>query len=63
MTREFDIEVLAKIPFDPNLAAAADRGLPFLEGAGRESVAGKALSELAARVDAYQLPPPEGESW
>jgi len=48
---------------DANLSAAADRGSVFLEGAGRESAAGKVLSELATRVDAYQLPGPEGESW
>ena len=35
----------------------------FLEDVGSESVAGRALSQLAARVDAYQLPGPEGESW
>jgi ATP-binding protein involved in chromosome partitioning len=63
MVRDFDIDVLARIPFDANLSLAADRGQVFLEGAGRESAAGKALSELAARVDAYQLPAPEGESW
>jgi hypothetical protein len=28
-----------------------------------ESVAGIALAQLVARVDAYQLPGPEGESW
>jgi len=63
IARELDLELLAQIPFDADLAAAADRGYPFMEGAGRESVAGRALSELASRVDAYQLPPPEGESW
>ena len=57
------VEVLARIPFDAGLAAAADRGRPFLEAEGMESVAGRALAQLAARVDAYQLPGPEGESW
>jgi len=57
------VEVLARIPFDAGLAAAADRGRPFLEGEGLESVAGRALAKLAARVDAYQMPGPEGESW
>jgi ATP-binding protein involved in chromosome partitioning len=63
ISRDLDIEILARIPFDPNLASAADQGRLFLEGAGIESAAGRALSELAARVDAYQLPGPEGESW
>jgi hypothetical protein len=57
------VEVLARIPFDADLAAAADRGRPFLEGESMESVAGIALAQLVARVDAYQLPGPEGESW
>jgi hypothetical protein len=57
------LEVLARIPFDAGLAAAADRGRPFLEGEGMESVAGRALAQLVARVDAYQLPDSGGESW
>jgi ATP-binding protein involved in chromosome partitioning len=57
------VEVLVRIPFDAGLAAAADRGRPFLEGEGLKSVAGRALAQLVARVDAYQLPGPEGESW
>jgi ATP-binding protein involved in chromosome partitioning len=57
------VEVLARIPFDADLSAAADRGRPFLAGEGLDSVAGRALVQLVARVDAYQLPGPEGESW
>jgi ATP-binding protein involved in chromosome partitioning len=57
------LEVLARIPFDAGLAAAADRGRPFLEGEGMKSAAGRALAQLVARVDAYQMPGPEGESW
>ena len=56
-------EVLVRISFDAGLAAAADRGRPFLEGEGLKSAAGRALAQLAARVDAYQPPGPEGESW
>jgi ATP-binding protein involved in chromosome partitioning len=62
MVRDFDIDVLARIPFDANLSKAADRGDAFLEGTGRESVAGKALSELATRVDAYSFPDRSGEA-
>ncbi len=57
------IDVIARIPFDRNLAADADAGFLFLEGKGRGSIAGRALAELAARVDAYEQPGPEGESW
>jgi len=57
------LEVLARIPFDADLAASADRGRAFLEGERVESIAGRALAQLVARVDAYRLPGPEGESW
>ncbi len=57
------IDVIARIPFDRDLAADADAGFLFLEGKGRGSIAGRALAELAARVDSYEQPGPEGESW
>ncbi len=63
VAREFDLDVLARIPFDPDLAAAGDAGRSFLEGAGLESIAGRALTGLAARVDAYERPGPEGDTW
>lgn len=56
-------EVIARVPFDPKLAAAADAGRPFLEGPALASLAGRAFSALAERVDAYEQPGPEGESW
>ena len=56
-------EVIARIPFDPALAAAADAGVPFPEGPQRSSVAAAAIAQLAERVDAYEQPGPEGESW
>jgi ATP-binding protein involved in chromosome partitioning len=40
---------LGRIPFDPRMAAAADRGRPFVLDHG-ESVAGRALRDLAARL-------------
>jgi len=58
-----DVEVLTRIPFDRNLAAALDAGQVFLEGAGRDSAAGRAIVELAARVTAYERPGPEGLTW
>jgi len=60
---DLGVEVLARIPFDAGLAAAADRGRPFLDGEAMKSVAGIALAGLVAKVDAYQMPGPEGESW
>jgi ATP-binding protein involved in chromosome partitioning len=63
ISEDLGVEVLVQIPFDAGLAAAADRGRPFLEGEGLESPAGRALEQLVARVDAYQPPGPEGESW
>jgi ATP-binding protein involved in chromosome partitioning len=40
---------LGRIPFDPRVAAAADRGRPFVLDHG-ESLAGRALRDLAARL-------------
>ena len=54
MARELDVPVIARIPFDPRLAAAADAGRPFLDVAGRASPAGRALEELATRVAAFR---------
>ncbi len=50
---ELDVPVLARVPFDARLAAAADAGRPFLDVAGRGSPAGRALEELASRVTAW----------
>jgi ATP-binding protein involved in chromosome partitioning len=61
--RDLGVEVLARIPFDAGIAAAADRGRPFLQGDAMESAAGLALMQLVERVDRYRLPGPEGESW
>ncbi len=53
LARELAVEVAARIPFDAELAAAADAGRPFLEGAGRTSPAGRAFAALAERVAAW----------
>jgi ATP-binding protein involved in chromosome partitioning len=55
-------EVIARVPFDTRLAEAADAGQPFLD-ANADSIAAQAFAQLAERVDAYQQPGPEGESW
>lgn len=57
------IDVIARIPFDRDLAANADAGRIFLEGKGRGSIAGLAFAELAAKVEAYEQPGSDGESW
>jgi ATP-binding protein involved in chromosome partitioning len=51
---ETDLAVLARIPFDPRLAEAADQGRPFLDVSGRASPAGRALEALAARVAEFE---------
>lgn len=47
------IEVIARIPFDPALARAADAGRPYVAGPGASAPAGRALSALADRVLCY----------
>jgi len=63
IVQDLGVEVLARIPFDARIAAAADCGRPFLQGDAKESAAGLALMQLVERVDRYRLPGPEGESW
>jgi len=63
IAQDLAVEVLARIPFDAGIAAAADRGQPFLQGDAKASAAGLALMQLVERVDRYRLPGPEGESW
>jgi ATP-binding protein involved in chromosome partitioning len=56
LARDLGLERIARIPFDPELAAAADSGRSFLEGPGRGSAAGDALVELAEVVSAFEIP-------
>ena len=46
---QFGIPFLGRVPFDPRLAAAADRGRPFVLDHG-DSPAGRALRALAGRL-------------
>ncbi len=57
------VPVVARIPFDPRLALAADEGRVFLEGDGVATPAGRALVALADTVAAWRSPDPEGEGW
>lgn len=47
------VPVLARIPFDTRLAACCERGVPFVT-AHRDTVAGTAFMELAARVSEHR---------
>ena len=57
------VPVVARIPFDPRIALAADAGRIFLEGDGVASPAGRALAALADCVAAWRPPDAEEEGW
>ena len=63
LARDLAVPVVARIPFDAKLAQAADQGRAFLEGEGASSAAGKAFQTLADRVQAFEIPEGEGDSW
>lgn len=50
VARALEVEVVARIPFDPRLAASADAGISFFESGGAGTVAGLAFEALADRV-------------
>jgi len=58
---DLGLPLLARVPFDPGLAAAADRGEVF--DAEGDSPAGRAFATLAEQALAYEPPGPEGDSW
>jgi ATP-binding protein involved in chromosome partitioning len=47
------VEVVARIPFDPALARAADAGHPYVAGPGANAPAGRAIAALADRILCY----------
>jgi len=49
---ELDLPLLARVPFEPRLAAAADAGVPFLTPEHAESPAARAFVTLARAVTA-----------
>ena len=57
------VPVVARIPFDPRLAQAADAGRVFLEGDGVASPAGRALAALADAVADWAPPEQEEDGW
>jgi ATP-binding protein involved in chromosome partitioning len=54
------VEVVARIPFDPALARAADAGRAYVAGPGASAPAGRALAALAERVLCYPDAPEVG---
>ena len=60
LAKDLALDVVARIPFDPALAAAADGGQ---WDQAVDSAAGRAFTALADCVVAWAPPPPEGESW
>lgn len=57
------IEVVARLPFDPALARAADRGAVYLEGPGRASPTGRAFAALAERIATLHDGALEADTW
>jgi len=62
LAREMDLPLLARIPFDARIAAAADAGRPFVELAGAASPAARAFDQLASRVACFD-PQRAREGW
>jgi ATP-binding protein involved in chromosome partitioning len=63
LARRHGLEVIARLPFDPALARAADSGMLYLEGKGRASPTGRAFACLAERVATLQDAALEADSW
>jgi ATP-binding protein involved in chromosome partitioning len=63
LAREQGLELVARLPFDPALARAADAGIPYLEGPGRASAAGRAFAGLAERIATLQHDAEEADAW
>jgi hypothetical protein len=63
LARAHGLEVVARLPFDPALARAADAGTLYLEGSGRASPTGRAFAALAERVATLQDAALEADSW
>ena len=57
------VEVVARLPFDPALARAADSGTVYLEGAGRASPTGRAFAALAERIATLHDGALEADTW
>jgi ATP-binding protein involved in chromosome partitioning len=56
LARDLDVELVARIPFDPELARAADAGRVYLAAAGPDTPVAVAFAGLAERVATLQHP-------
>jgi ATP-binding protein involved in chromosome partitioning len=63
LARALGIELVARLPFDPALARAADSGSLYLEGPGRASPAGRAFAALAERIATRHHAAGEADAW
>jgi MinD-like ATPase involved in chromosome partitioning or flagellar assembly len=54
MSRQFDVPLLGKIPFDPRIAISADEGTTFV-AEHKDSPAGSALMDIAAKIQTFFL--------
>jgi ATP-binding protein involved in chromosome partitioning len=63
LARAQDVEVLARLPFDPELARASDAGQAYLEGPGRGSATGRAFAALAERIATLHPVAEEADAW
>ena len=54
MSRQFDVPLLGKIPFDPRIAISADEGTTFATK-HKDSPAGSALMDIAAKIQTFFL--------
>jgi ATP-binding protein involved in chromosome partitioning len=59
LARDLQLELVARIPFDPELARAADEGLLYVSAAGADTPVAVAFAGLAERVATQQHPPAE----
>jgi ATP-binding protein involved in chromosome partitioning len=62
LARDLDVELVARIPFDPELARAADAGRVYLAAAGPDTPVAVAFAGLAERVATLQDPALEDEA-
>jgi ATP-binding protein involved in chromosome partitioning len=60
VARDLALPLVARVPFDPDLAAAADEGRVFLAETARDAPAARAFDALAGKVMAFEA---EADSW
>jgi hypothetical protein len=63
VAREFEVELVVRIPFVAGFAVDGDAGGHFRAGPHRDSPAGRAFATLARHVAGWEPPGREGEGW